>query len=252
MESESSRVEASVISPELVEPPPRRVELTGKGLALAIVTVAIIATTVVYVSFVATEAARQIRVRNELRGVGNETEAQIARLHNPLQAPKEYVDYTFIADGKSDTGEAIVPLEDHHTIGSASSLTIRYLPQNPTVNHPADWEWSPMSEWDGYMAVVLIAGLGCLFFIPPQILFERRLAIEGVAVTGVVRECSESGRNNEFITLGYDFPAQDGVLWQGRGSFQARQEIGAKILVLYLPENPKRNAPYPLSNWRIA
>jgi len=252
MESEFSRAEASVLLPELVEPPPRRIQVTGNGITLAVVTVVIVAIAVICVCFVATEDARQLQTRAALRSASDETRGKVVGLRNPFHGLKEYLDYTFVADGRTYTGEAIVPLEDYHSIGLTSSLSIRYRPENPALSHPTDWEWSAMQEFDPYFVVVLIAGLGCILFIPPQILFERRLAAEGVATIGVVTKCSVSGKGRSFIDLKYDFRTQDGKLEHGRGRFQYQQEIGANILLLYLPQKPQKNIPYPISTWRIA
>jgi len=252
MESESSRAEVPVISPVLVGPPPRKTQLTGKGIALAVVTAVVVAIAAIYAFLISAEAFRQFQIRAALRGHGNETIGQINELRNPFHALKEHVDYTFVADGNTHTGEAIVPLELYHILKSASSLPIRYLPQNPAVNHPADWEWSAMSELDPCFLLFLVAGLGCLLFIPPQLRFQRRLAVEGVATMGVVTKCSVSGRYGEFISLRYEFRTEDGVLAHGRGSFQTQLEVGARILILYRPQKPSQNSPYPLSNWRIA
>ena len=251
MESDSTSAEVPVISPELIGPPPRKVQLTGSGIAFAVVTAIIIAVAVAFTFFIAVETAQQVETRTALGSGGNETLGKLEKLHQPYPL-KEYVDYSFIADGKTYKGKAIVPLEVYHTIKSARSLTIQYLPDNPALNHPADWEWSVMSEWDPILTVSLVAGIGFILFILPKLLAERRLAAEGVPTTGVVTKCSVSGRSGEFINLKYDFRTQDGISVQGRGDFQTRQEICARILVLYLPQKPRQNIPYPLSAWRIA
>ena len=108
-----------------------------------------------------------------------------------------------------------------------------------------------MSELELYFVVVLVAGLGFSLFILPRMKFERRVAAEGVATFGMVTKCMVSGRRGNFVDLKYEFRTQDDALVRGRGTFQTRQEIGTKILVLYLPQKPKRNIPYPLSSWRI-
>lgn len=251
MESEAGRAESPMISPEIVGPPPRKIELTGNGITLAIVTAVSIAIAAIFTCFIAAEALQQVQIRSDLPSGGNETLGKIERLHQPYPL-KEYVDYTFIADDKTYTGKAIVPLDVYHTIKSASSLSIRYLPDNPAVNHPVDWEWSIISEWDPFFTISLVAGLGCLLFLLPQLLFERKLAAEGAATIGVVKKCSVSGRGGQFVNLRYDFRTHDDIEVQGSGSFQTRQEIGAKLMVFYLPQKPSKNLPYPLSSWRIA
>jgi hypothetical protein len=250
MESESSQPEAPAISLELVGPPPRRIQLTGNGITLAVATAVIVAAAIIFTCFIAAEGARQAQIRTALRGVGNETIGKIEKLHKPY-ALKEYVDYTFTADGKTYLGKAIVPLDAYHKIKSASSLSIRYLPENPALNHPVDWEWSVISEWDPIFTIILVAGLGCLVFLVPRMRFERRLAAEGIAAFGMVTKCSVSGRRGEFINLKYDFRTQDGTLVQGGGDFKTRREVGSRILILYIPQNPAQSVLYPLSAWRI-
>lgn len=240
-----------MISPEFLGPPPRRVALTGNGITRALVT-AVLFTAAVFCSFfVASESARQAHIRTALRGTGNEAAGKIEELRNPFHGLKEYADYTFIADGQTYSGEAIVPLEDYHSIKLTSDLSIRYLPGNPAVNHPTDWEWSAMSEFDPYFVLILLLGLGCIILIPPQMQFERRLAVQGVATIGAVTKCMVSGKGGSFIDLKYDFRTPDGALVQGRGSFQMQREIGARILILYLPQRPHQNIPHPIAAWRI-
>jgi|HubBroStandDraft_2_1064218.scaffolds.fasta_scaffold298817_2 hypothetical protein len=142
MESELSRAEAAVISPDVVGPLPRKIHITGNGITLAIVTAVLFAIAVIYACFITTEAERQVQIRTGLRSTGDETMGKIEALRNPFHGLKEYVDYTFIADGKTYTGEAIVPLEDYHSVRLTSSLSIRYLLENLSLNHPVDWEWS--------------------------------------------------------------------------------------------------------------
>ncbi len=252
MDAEMSRDEGRDTLSESIGPPPRRAERTGKGIAFAVTTAVITVIAVLYASFIAYESTRQIEVRNALRTGASQTEGQINGLPNPFHALKFYVDYTFVADSQTYTGEAIVPLELVHTLKPGSGLPISYLREKPAVNHPADWEWSAVSEFDAFGVVVVLAGVGCILFIRPQMRFERKLALEGEAATGTITRCKQTGRGGEFITLSYEFRTRDGARVQGRGEFGVPQETGARILILYLPGRPSQNAPYPLSTWRIA
>ena len=62
MGSELSGVSAAVISPDLIGPAPRKIELTGKGITLVIVTTAIVAIAAIWFCIIA-EAARQFKIR---------------------------------------------------------------------------------------------------------------------------------------------------------------------------------------------
>ena len=251
MRPELTGSDAAEVSHESVGPPPRRARLTGRGVTSVSVTAAILIIAAIYSDSIAAEASKQLHIRTALRGGGNQALGQVHELRNPYHALKEYAEYTFVADGRTYTGEAIVPLELWHTIDSTGSLSILYLPENPIMNHPADWKWSPISEFDGYGVVILIAGLGCILFLLPQIQFERKLAVEGAATFGVVTKCSVRGKYGEFVTLMYEFQTEDGIAAHGRGTFGTPREIGTRILVLYLPQKTRRNAPYPLANWRV-
>jgi hypothetical protein len=250
MESESSLADAPVISPDLVGPPPRTTELTGFGITLLIATACIIAAALIWAGFLANEALQQFQIRSALRNANAETVGSVERIRNP-RALKFYVDYTFRADGKMYAGEAIIPLQDVHVFRPAANLSISYLPENPAVNHPTDWEWSAVLELEAYFVLVVLVALGFFPFLP-QLRIQQRLVAEGITTIGVVTKCSVNGRYGTNIKLKYDFRTRDDILLQGRGSFRTEQEIGAKILVLYLPGNPRKNIPYPLSTWRIA
>jgi hypothetical protein len=98
-----------------------------------------------------------------------------------------------------------------------------------------------------------------LFFVP--ILFvvpgtailltkrmDRRLVAEGKPVVAAVTGCDRS--KSGFIVK-YEFRAADGTMAKGDGWSQNRQEIGASIWVLYLPQNPGRNLLYPSLNYQV-
>src|SRR5579863_1241674 len=120
----SSQGKEPVISPEAVGPPPRRIQLTANGITLAVVTAVIVAMAVVYACFVTTEAARQFHIRTELRSGSIEVMGKIEALRNPYHGLKEYVGYTFVANDKTFTGEAIVSLEYYHSVRLTNSLPI--------------------------------------------------------------------------------------------------------------------------------
>jgi hypothetical protein len=123
MESGARRLE-TYTSPEVVGPPPRTAQITGKGIALTAVAAVVICAFVTYASIIGAEAARQFQRRSVLRDGGTQTAGRITKLRNPYPL-KEYVEYTFDVGDRSYAGEAIVPLPFYHSLQSASSLTVR-------------------------------------------------------------------------------------------------------------------------------
>jgi hypothetical protein len=79
---------------------------------------------------------------------------------------------------------------------------------------------------------------------------ERQLLSEGTPAMGVVTKCSIVGRGT--VYLKYEFRAADGIAIKGSGSYASLQDPGAHIVVLYAPQNPRRNRPYPVPSYRVA
>jgi hypothetical protein len=78
---------------------------------------------------------------------------------------------------------------------------------------------------------------------------QMRLLTEGRPAPGVVTGCR---RTKDGIVLRYEFQLPDGATAKGRGHSRRPPAIGSQICVLYDPENPRRNAPYPLGLVKLA
>jgi len=81
---------------------------------------------------------------------------------------------------------------------------------------------------------------------------ERRLLSEGRAALGLITGHSKMHRSSHGGEVGksayYQFAQMSGALAKGETSpMKKPPEIGSTICVLYDPENPGRNARYPLS-----
>jgi len=50
----------------------------------------------------------------------------------------------------------------------------------------------------------------------------------------------------------YRFRNQDGEVRNGRGALPHRLETGTIVCVISHPDNPRRNAPYPMKLYRVA
>jgi hypothetical protein len=161
---------------------------------------------------------------------------------------KSVVHYTFTVNGTSFKGKAVIPR--HMRIRDSDPFLIRYLPSDPTINHPAAWEWSESGDWARIISPSIFIGVALLLFL--LIRADRRLVAEGLPVVAVVTECSRNrGRSGGFIAK-YEFRTADGSPAAGSGWYADPKEVGAKICVLYLPQNPRRNGPYASLNYRVA
>ena len=95
-----------------------------------------------------------------------------------------------------------------------------------------------------FIVFIWICGLVAL----TMMLRERKLARNGTAVLGVVRNCISK---NRMFWVEYEFRPEEGVLISGDGVSADQYETGTSICILYLAENHHRNNLYPLSNYRV-
>jgi hypothetical protein len=153
------------------------------------------------------------------------------------------VKYTFIAaDGAIYTGESPVPNDMSSGLHENGPLSIRYLPADPNINHPAAWQESDISIWGRLFgpSIFVAGGLFSLLMMRG----DRQLVAEGTAVIATVTACSAPVGRSVWFGLNYEFNTEDGTQIQGTGRYGTSLEIGTRIVVLYLPQNPQKNCPY--------
>jgi hypothetical protein len=120
---------------------------------------------------------------------------------------------------------------------------VRYLPSDPAVNHPRGWQEKPMPVWIPYLVAAGLAVAGWLAM--RGILSQKRLLAEGRPAPALV---TRHTRTQHGKTMHYEFVLLSGAIAKGRsGPARKPPAVGSTICVLYDPENPRRNAPYPLS-----
>ena len=157
--------------------------------------------------------------------------------------------YHFSAGGQTYGGEA--ELSSDHWVGlsGGSPIAIRYLPSNPKVSFPSA---DPPTPVPPFVSLVF----GGSFLLSSGLMYNmvrsaRRLLEEGRAAPGVVTGNRMMGGRNRKNQLVYQFKLQDGGVHQGRASRSPIPD-GTRICVVYNPENPRRNAPYPFGLVKVA
>ena len=236
-------MDANVAS-ELAGPLPRKVCATRRGFwtvtGTAIVTVFALAATL----WLGKNAMQNIQNWEALRRDGSDTVGQVTRTHNGKHLT---VYYSFTVNGTTVTGSAEAPKQFEQILEDSSPLTIRYLPSNPSVNQPADWEYGPSdSVWFLLPLPILISGI--LFLI--SLRMERSLVADGVPAAAVITRSDYHSRGG--YTATYEFRTEDGRVMSKKVGVPRPLDIGANIRVLYLRQNPRRSQPYPSPNYRVA
>lgn len=229
---------------ELTGPLPRKVFATRQGFWLATGTTILLAFALAGTLWLGKNAVQQLQNWESLRRDGNEV---VGKITGTEKGKSPTVDYAFTVNGNSFTGKALATKQLLQSLQDSGPLPIRYVPANPAVNHPANWESAPLdSVW--FVAPFPFVLFGIIFLI--SLRMERQLVADGVPLAGVITKCTYGNRSGYIAK--YEFRTEDGRVWTKRVGVPGPLEIGANIWVLYLPQNPRRSQPYPSTNYRVA
>jgi hypothetical protein len=224
----------------------RKPRLSSKGRTLAKVALIFIVPGLVGAFWLMFNIPRQLLRREALRRDGRESMGKITKFGKFGRSSEWWVDYVFVVDGQSIRNEVTVPPSFVDALRHADSLRIRYLPSDPGNNHPAEWEWTLITELGWLLPLAwMVPGLQMVDILRQ----DRKLAIEGIRVSGTVTSCYSA---NNTVTVAYDFHGPDGDLRKGKGWSPCVKEAGTLIYVLFLPQTPSRSSPYPMEYYQLA
>jgi hypothetical protein len=220
----------------------RPVQLTGAGIALLVVAGSMLLGAVAAGIGLNTSARQQAKDHRLLEEQGVITDAQITRLWRSGGEDRQYwVAYRFTAQERAYDMRKKVPTRIWQKLTTGSSLPVRFLPSDPKVNHPNGWNDIPTPVWVPYLVSGALAAIASVLTILLRI--QMRLLTEGRPAPGIVTGLR---RTRDGTVIRYEFKLLNGATAKGRGQSRRPPAIGSPICVLYDPENPCRNAPYPL------
>lgn len=147
-----------VITPgEPASPSPGISRTDGRGFQNSIRAALMFALALAMILWYSIDAVQQMRHREALRRYGIETTGEITRLWTSGHGFYRKVSYTFTVNGGVFTGQAQAPKDSWDSLQNADSLSVRYIPENPAINHPGGWEWSALQRLDLLVAGILSA-----------------------------------------------------------------------------------------------
>jgi hypothetical protein len=237
----------SCVPGELFGPVPRNFHLTASGTQMVAIAVVAFTLAIGVGGYGLVGGVQQIEHRAKLRRDGRSVVGTVSRLSKSL------LTYTFDVDGVSYTGRAYLPERIHLSLDQLANyldghpIPIRYLPQNPSVNHPAAWEWPSFQDLAWFLFPLFFGPLGILLVI--DLRRSRQLVSRGTPASGIVTK-STRGRKGGFL-VAYEFRTRDGGVVHGSGGSPSDLEIGSRICVLYLSEKTKTNQPYPTGSYVV-
>ena len=128
-------------------------------------------------------------------------------------------------------------------------------PSNPGLNCPSYLTRQGMPRWLPFGIGFIMAAGGAAIALAVR--RQTRLLADGRAAPALVTRLSNVARDSHGGNHGrkyyYEFPVLSGAIAKGHGGPTKRfPAVGSTLCVLYDPDNPAKNAPYPLSLVRVA
>jgi len=230
---------------ELSRALPREVRMSGQGTFMALMAAVFLVAAIPLFLWVRNQDAQRTARVERLRTEGSEAQGEIVRLWREGKSSTPMVAYAFSADGRRFQGKSSVPGVRWDHLRKAGFLPVRFLPADPHINHPIEWEESPEPAWLPFLFPAVLVGCGIAFLA--MLRRQAGLVAEGLPTPGIVTGCY---RTKGGWVVRYRFRTKDGAI--AKGSSQARrQEKGATVCVLYLQQNPRRNMMYPACLYRV-
>lgn len=233
--------------PELICALPRRTRLTANGVVSLVFAIPVLALTLAMSATFGTTSMRGLQTRSALRAGSRIANGEVTQLAFIGRHNTPRVQYTFAVDGTWYTGKVTVPGKWLSAYQQFSQVPIRYLPENPAVNHPADWEEStPTFVWPILSPLMFVTFEIFLFM---NLRRQHNLLAEGTPAVGVITACTLYKGS---YSMKYDFTTADGQSLKGRSTRKQGQQIGASVSILYMSQKPACSGIYPLDLYRIA
>lgn len=180
---------------------------------------------------------RDSHIRDILLREGHEAKGEVIKSYTGRGGVD--VEYRFSVGGVLYSNRARMIADAYRVQAPGEKITIRYLPKDPRINQPINWQWFSVG-W----VVFDLFGLGLLVVVGVCIIAgfrERKLSRMGVVVEGRVTGCVS---DRKLFKVYYEFTTQDNVSLEGTAELPEEREAGTAIPVIYLRSNPKRNDCY--------
>ncbi len=225
----------------------RPVRLTGHGIFLAIVAAFMIVGALALGIFLSRSVHREAEAQRLLAGQGVPVEAVITRhWRTGGKSDEPRVAYRFQYQDSIYTNSVRAPLSQWKSLSVGSPLQVRIVPSKPAISHPVAWDAHVLPAWFPYLMAGLVASSAPLLML--VLARQIRLLAEGRPAPGHITGVRKSDKDRAVL---YEFKTPDGATVKGRGrAFQIPPDA-VSLCVLYDPENPRRNALYPLPLVRL-
>jgi hypothetical protein len=235
---------------------PRDVRLTARGIVLLVLSGILCLGAIAAGLGLAAIANREAQEALLFEKEGQMADGLIIRLWRGRDKERQpWASYRFEVQGQTYEGSTEVPLQIWRNLRVGSSFSVRYVPSRPNLSHLLGLAPRPLPPW---VPIPVSGGLalgGFLVTLPVR--SQRRLLAYGRTAPALVTAHGKKERTRHGSDLGvqftYEFPLLSGAIAKGgSGPSKNPPAIESLIPVLYDPDGPSRNAPYPLSLLKLA
>jgi len=224
----------------------RPVRLTTKGKALIVIAVGFVIGAVAVGVLLERKVQREAAERTLLTDQGIVADAVVTRVWRGGDKNSEHrVTYRFEYGARTYSRSVGTPVRIWRTLAPGADLPVRFVPSRPAINHPVAWPQNGLPFWFPYFLAAMTTVPA--FLLPIPVRYEARLLAEGRPAPGRVT----GFKRDKAIRVQYEFRLLNGAVAKGKVNRSKPPVIGAPLCVLYDPENPRRNAIYPLSLVRL-
>lgn len=234
---------------ELTVSTPREVQLTGAGIALAVLAACLFLGAIASAVFLSREATKQAAKTRSLRESGTVVQGSVTRhWRTGGKEAERRIAYEFEYEGRVYRASSRTPKAIWARLAVGSPIDVRFVPGRPELNHPAEWQDGDLPPWLAPAVAAMLVGLGILviWLIRRQI----RLLSDGRPAPAVVVGHRRTQHGQKILK--YEFPLVEGGIGKGSGHPSRKPlAVGSILCVLYDRDNPKRNAPYPFEMVRV-
>jgi hypothetical protein len=235
----------SRLPPELLGSLPRDVRLTGGGIAvtaiaIALVVGALVVTIIMSLAYMRAEADRRLREREAI--TANAEVVRVAVVRN--QRTRFDVDYRYEVDGRAYTGRTRLR-QQARPFENGAAISIRYLQSRPETS------WLPGRERRFPLWAIPLATVSLLLVASAVAWSVRRqwiLLSEGrgaqARVTAAKKVSSDHGK---WYRVSYEFRTINGATQTSRCNMtKAAPAVGTVMPIVYHRDKPYWSAAYPL------
>jgi hypothetical protein len=221
------------------------VRLTAAGVAWMILVVMLLGSAAGGGAWLWLRAAEDAGRERLLDQQSAATQAQVRRLWQRRGKNRACrVDFAFTAGGRQFSRSAVIPCRAWEKLSEGEPLPVSFVVSRPEINRLKGLERArPTPYWVAPLVAASLAVAAVL--LARYLAGRRRLLEEGRPAPGVV---TQLGRRSEYgRKVRYEFPTLSGARAQGKfGPVKAPPAVGSTIIVLYDPDEPRRNARYPM------